>query len=497
MRRLSLFLILFLFSCTAIPDDLQNAERLLRDYPDSAKIILKASESAYSERDEEAALWALLNVWADYKLFSDSISASQLDFATDYFIEKGNHLRKAQAYYLKASVNSSINQESSSQWMDEYYLGCLEAEKSGDDYITALLYQHYGAELNNRSWYEDGLKAMEKSYFHAEKTGSTELIVATLINICHCRMYSGDESGSYDEAVATAKKACRIARDAGDDNSYSRALSVLASCYSRSGEYQTALKYSKQSVDIQERLFKMGVRKDHVRHLALAEVWMKLGNADSCLYYARLDEDSPSIITRIGSAKLIYSTYRDLLHDESKALEYSDLVSRLVSQKEKMDNDGFVARERLRIEEDFQEKRRENLILTFFFSLLILITLFSTVITIYKLRISRLDRRDSEISRKSDDMAKKVVDMSGIVKQLRSNPKYLDDYGWTTLEKTMDEAYDGYCVKLRQMGFTEGNIKVAVLTKLRFSTSDAARILAISPASFTKAKQRLKGKFTR
>jgi len=499
MRRLSTILVLLaLISCSGgIPEDLQRAEHLLKDHPDSAKLILESSPCAYYEDGEVFATWALLNVWADYKLFSDSISISQLEYATDYFIEKGSHLRKAQAYYLKASVNSALDEESSSEWMDEYYLGCLEAEKSGDDYIAALLYQHYGAELNNRQWYDEGLEAMEKSFRHAEKTGSTELIVATLINICHCQLYHGDEIQDYSTSIKTAEKACAIARDAKDDNSYSRALSALASCHSRNDEYEVALKYSKESVDIQERLYKSGIRKDPVRHLALAEVWMRLGNADSCIYYARLDENSPSIITRIGSAELIYQTSRELLHNDSMALEYADRYNRLCKEKEAIDNNGLITRERLRIEEDFQKKRQQNLILTFFFSLLVLIAIFSTIITLYKLRINHLDKREDELSKKRDNMAEKVVDMSGIVRHLRTAPKYLDDEEWPLLEKTIDDAYDGYCTKLKSQGFTPSNIRVAILMKLRFSTSDAARILAISPASYTKAKQRLKSKLTR
>lgn len=45
-------------------------------------------------------------------------------------------------------------------------------------------------------------------------------------------------------------------------------------------------------------------------------------------------------------------------------------------------------------------------------------------------------------------------------------------------------------------GLTPGNIRIACLVRLGFTTSESAVILGISPASVTKAKQRLKSRLS-
>ena len=79
---------------------------------------------------------------------------------------------------------------------------------------------------------------------------------------------------------------------------------------------------------------------------------------------------------------------------------------------------------------------------------------------------------------------------------LRKAPHYLDDNEWNRIVVLVDKVYDGWCTSLASSGLTQGNIRIACLVRLGFTTSESAVIMGISPASVTKAKQRLKSKLS-
>ena len=83
-----------------------------------------------------------------------------------------------------------------------------------------------------------------------------------------------------------------------------------------------------------------------------------------------------------------------------------------------------------------------------------------------------------------------------LLQELRTTPRFIQDNEWTELERVFRNSSDLTPESLRQAhpGLTKGDIRAYILSHLQFSVFDQAVLLGISPASVTKARQRLKAK---
>lgn len=495
-------------SCSTTPDDLAEAEQLLRSKPSEAKEILAASPSRESAKKSERALWCLLDVWADYNCYSAEYDLEALGQACEYFLSRRDHLRKAQAYYVRGSVYEELRTVGESQWMDDLMRGCHEVEKCSDDNLAALLWQHYGAVLNERKWYRDGIEALKKSCVHAEKAGEPNHQISSMINISHSYLFLGDADGDYSLATQYAREACELAKEKGMKDSYSRALAALASCHSRAGRFEDALQCSQEAVKVQEEMLASGKRKEPVRYIEIADAWRKLGNADSCIVYALKNYDDPSAVVRTSSRQLLYLAYSYLLHDESNALKYLSEYHRMLQERENLREDDKIAAGKVALEKEEQEQRQANILLTVLLAVLTLGAGFTIIVRVYAKRVKRgeeelrkaqeqtaeIAARAAAVSQEAARVTAQLIGKDEFIEALRDSPRYLSDPEWDRVEQTVDKVYDLWCMKLRSSGLSSGGIRAALLVKLGFSNSDAATILGISPSSFVKAKQRLKGR---
>jgi hypothetical protein len=89
-----------------------------------------------------------------------------------------------------------------------------------------------------------------------------------------------------------------------------------------------------------------------------------------------------------------------------------------------------------------------------------------------------------------------LVGQDHLLEQLHAAPRYIQDGEWTELERVLRNSFNIPTELLRQTkpGLTRGDLRVYILSHLQFSVSEQAVLLGISPASVTKARQRLKVK---
>ena len=89
-----------------------------------------------------------------------------------------------------------------------------------------------------------------------------------------------------------------------------------------------------------------------------------------------------------------------------------------------------------------------------------------------------------------------LVEQNHLLQQLRDKPRYIQDEEWSELERTLRNSYNLTPESLREAhpDLTKGDIRAYILSHLQFSVSEQAILLGISPASVTKARQRLKAK---
>ena len=83
-----------------------------------------------------------------------------------------------------------------------------------------------------------------------------------------------------------------------------------------------------------------------------------------------------------------------------------------------------------------------------------------------------------------------------LLEQLHAAPRYIQDGEWAELEHVLRNSFNLTPESLREAhpDLTKGDIRAYILSHLQFSVSEQAVLLGISPASVTKARQRLKAK---
>lgn len=91
-------------------------------------------------------------------------------------------------------------------------------------------------------------------------------------------------------------------------------------------------------------------------------------------------------------------------------------------------------------------------------------------------------------------LASAMIDADEVVRQLRAQPKFLDDNQWSYLQKLTDRVYKGASKRLLQRfpQLTPADCQLCMLIRLRFSNAQIATLIAVSPASVSQQKFRLK-----
>ena len=86
-----------------------------------------------------------------------------------------------------------------------------------------------------------------------------------------------------------------------------------------------------------------------------------------------------------------------------------------------------------------------------------------------------------------------------LLEQLHATPRYIQDGEWAELERVLRNSFNltPESLQVSYPGLTKGDIRAYILSRLQFSVSEQALLLGISPASVTKARQRLKAKLKR
>ena len=89
-----------------------------------------------------------------------------------------------------------------------------------------------------------------------------------------------------------------------------------------------------------------------------------------------------------------------------------------------------------------------------------------------------------------------LMGQNHLLQELRARPRYILDEEWAELERMLRNSCDLTSESLREEhpDLTKGDIRTYILSNLQFSVSEQAVLLGISPASVTKARQRLKAK---
>ena len=102
--------------------------------------------------------------------------------------------------------------------------------------------------------------------------------------------------------------------------------------------------------------------------------------------------------------------------------------------------------------------------------------------------------RASRLDAQVQVLTSTLIDDDEVMKRLRREPKYLSDADYNHLQQLTDRVYDGFTTRLSERfpQLTSADLLLCLLMRLRFTNVQIATLTAVSPASVSQQKFRLK-----
>ncbi|WP_349677275.1 hypothetical protein [Bacteroides sp. UBA939] len=104
------------------------------------------------------------------------------------------------------------------------------------------------------------------------------------------------------------------------------------------------------------------------------------------------------------------------------------------------------------------------------------------------------DERVNQLDGQVRALASVLIDHDEVVERLRRTPKFLSDADWDYLWQLADRMYDGFSRRLNERfpSLTPADLQLCLLMRLRFTNTQVATLIAVSSASVSQQKFRLK-----
>ncbi|MCD7851060.1 MAG: tetratricopeptide repeat protein [Parabacteroides sp.] len=313
----AIVLLLSTYACSNHPQasGLIEAEKVMKERPDSALLILNNMENIDQLSEKDHATYCLLLTQAQDLNYITHSSDSLIKIAATYFEKHKDPHKTSLAYYYMGRVNADLYDALKAQ---EYYLRALEIGESTKDYhLLARICNNLGTLYNYQDIYDMALPIQKKALYYLEqetKLDSTN-ISFVLRNIA--RTYVQIEQ--KDSAILYFQKALKYSTS----NNISSILVDLGNIYITKKEYTKAKDYIDQAqylTSIPKTLYPI--------YLSKGEVFIELGQLDSAKFYLTKCSQSSNIYTKAGGlhhlAKVAIKE-----NNLNSYLEYAESYSRL------------------------------------------------------------------------------------------------------------------------------------------------------------------------
>lgn len=395
--------------------ELEQAEKVMFDHPDSALHLLESMEIPSSQTDKENhALWCLLVTQAQYKQALKIPSDSLVRIAYDYYKPTDNARRKAMSALYMGNINYNLgNIEDAMQ----YYLeGKTEVEKT-DDYKTGyLIMSSLGKLYLYRDFEEYAFDACSKAYDYAVKDSNKRYQMGSLQYLarCYCLL------DKLPAAIETYQKCMEIALELGleNDEYYYGVQHETALVYTNSCEYEKSLSIL--------RPFPVKYRSNSL----IGKNLFSLGKLDSAFYYLNKALNTDNVYTKESVYRYLYrlcdnskyhqylKTYCDSLLFYTDSVMSLDKGKEIIAYKEKYDHQKLITeQQRLKLEK--ADAQRMLFIIT-----ICLIVVIAVVAYFYQ---KRLVRKETTIRKQSEQMQDYMLQLHEYETRLMQNNRYMEE----------------------------------------------------------------------
>ena len=218
MKYLSVFTLVSLFvfgSCSHAPtaEELNKAEQLMTEAPDSAEKILNAIPRRNLKSRAQEARFALLYSQAMDKCYIDTDNDSLISVAVKYYSKRGSDHEKALAYYYESVVYR--NAKNTDAQVESLVKAQQYAEKTTDHFLNGLIYSKQGQLYYFQFQFSEAEELFRKAVDAFDKANNIKNKMISLSNLSNALYFLNRK----DEYVTVTEEALNTAK-ALDDNTY-------------------------------------------------------------------------------------------------------------------------------------------------------------------------------------------------------------------------------------------------------------------------------------
>ena len=521
-----------LFGCSqrkAAPlPELEQAEAVMFDYPDSALHILQRMPKSADE--EQHALWCLLMTQAECKQLLLVPSDSLIRIAYDYYKPTDDARRKAMSALYMGTVNYQLHKAEKAQ---AFYLEAAEEMKKTDDFkLRYLIMSGLGNLYLYRDLPAEALAACQEALDYSIKSGYKRYEIASLSLLARCYSLTED----YDKAISFYEQAIELADSLNLADSYLSYKCELAGVYLRLKQYDKALALEKEAAG--------GNQPSAQSYYGMGVAYLNLNEYDSAYYCLNQALNTPNVYTRRAAYLSLSYLSRHCIDYQKYVIQhidslrfYEDSIESINQSKEIIFYKEKYEKEKLKLEQ--ADTTRWLLIL-----IIVCLVLLSVLLYFYQRRKLILHRKEEELnrltlrlrenellmernrryiseleaqteesresavqlkeqkerlaslSRDNEALTAQVLAKEAWLSSLRKKPVYLDEAGAKKVRMITDKVYTDFTRRLSGSvpALSEYDLTLCCLVKLRFPVSDIAVLLGISSSSVSTSKLRAKKK---
>ena len=218
MKYLSVFTLVSLFvfgSCSHAPtaEELNKAEQLMTEAPDSAEKILNAIPRRNLKNRAQKARFALLYSQAMDKCYIDTDNDSLISVAVKYYSKRGSDHEKALAYYYESVMYR--NAKNTDAQVASLVKAQKYAENTEDPFLKGLIYSKLGQLYYFQFQFSEAEELFRKAVDAFDKANNIKNKMISLNNLSNALYFLNRK----DEYVTVTEEALNTAK-ALDDNTY-------------------------------------------------------------------------------------------------------------------------------------------------------------------------------------------------------------------------------------------------------------------------------------
>ena len=294
---------------------LEEAEVLLTEDPDSAYRLLQTIERPERHPEAEYAIWCLLTTQATDKSFREHTSDSLIQVAVRYFSKQPDPDRLATALYTQGRVEKELGRNEEAA---QSFVKALDVAKGGEDYELQFL---ASSQLGSIYAYS---KLIDKARIAYEQALHFAELAQDSSSISYAHAYLGRIYGlqnDWNEAVHAYQKAITIASQAQSIPALQLGLNELATVYCRTQSYQNAFDCIQRLQDLADKSI---ATNQAITYLNIGDLYRLMSYYDLAIPYLEKALNTKNLYTKRSTYQCFYYLYTEQ-QNYKKAIEYNNL----------------------------------------------------------------------------------------------------------------------------------------------------------------------------